>query len=195
MFNGPTTLRRALYQSQNLVSIRLLRELGIKNAVDYLKKFEFNDKEIPRDLSLALGSFSMTPLQLAKGYSVIANGGFLIEPFIVDYITDRTGNVIFQSNRFVTCSKCDEDKNTIEAESLDDIINQEDSHVKNAIRIMDERVAYIIDSILKDVIKKVLEEKLFNLGALTLQVKQGQRMDQLMLGSPAIILIWLQQLG
>ena len=120
----PTTLRRALYQSQNLVSIRLLRELGIENTVNYLKNFEFNNKEIPKDLSLALGSFSMTPLQLAKGYSVIANGGFLIAPFIVDYITDRKGSVIFQSSRFIACSKCDEDENNIEAESLDDIINQ-----------------------------------------------------------------------
>ena len=115
----------------------------------------------------------MTPLQLAKGYSVIANGGFLIEPFIVDYITDRTGSVIFQNNRFVTCSKCDEDEKYIEAESLDDIINQEDSHVKNAIRIMDERVAYIIDSILKDVIKKGTGRKALQLRRIDIAGKTG----------------------
>lgn len=173
VFNGPTTLRRALYQSQNLVSIRLLRELGIGNTVNYLKSFEFNNKEIPKDLSLALGSFSMTPLQLAKGYSVIANGGFLIAPFIVDYITDRKGSVIFQSSRFIACSKCDEDENNIEAESLDDIINQENSHVKNAIRIMDERVAYIIDSILKDVIKKGTGRKALQLRRVDIAGKTG----------------------
>lgn len=155
-FNGPTTLRRALYQSQNLVSIRLLRELGINNAVNYLKRFRFNDKTIPRDLSLALGSFSMTPIQLAKGYSIIANGGFLIEPFIVDYITDRKGDVVFKNERFIACSKCNlsENLDLFEADSLDQIINKKNSHIKDAELIMDPRVAYIIDSILKDVIKK-----------------------------------------
>ena len=155
-FNGPTTLRRALYQSKNLVSIRLLRDLGINNAIHYLKNFKFNDMKMPRDLSLALGSFSMTPMQLAKGYSIIANGGFLIEPFIVDYITDRKGNVVFQNDRFVACSECTSDQSIdfFEADSLDQIINQENSHIKNAVSIMDPRVAYIIDSILKDVIKK-----------------------------------------
>ena len=92
-FSGPTTLREALYKSKNLVSIRLLEELGIHKAITYLERFNFNERALPNDLSLALGSYAMTPLQLATAYSSIANGGFKVTPFLVDEIIDRNGKV------------------------------------------------------------------------------------------------------
>ena len=131
-FSGPTTLREALYKSKNLVSIRLLQELGIRKAITYLERFNFNEQALPRDLSLALGSYAMTPLQLATAYSSIANGGFKVTPFLVDEIIDRNGKVVFKSPRVEVCLNCDKKKSSkienqdfIEADSLDALLEQE----------------------------------------------------------------------
>lgn len=106
-FYGPTTLRRALYLSRNLVSVRLLRELGINNAIDYLNRFEFSDKPLPRDLSLSLGSYAMTPLQVASAYSTLANGGYQIKPHLVTVIENRKGETIFSTPKKIACFDCD----------------------------------------------------------------------------------------
>lgn len=189
-FSGPTTLREALYKSKNLVSIRLLQELGIRKAITYLERFNFNERALPRDLSLALGSYAMTPLQLATAYSSIANGGFKVTPFLVDEIIDRNGKVVFKSPRVEVCSNCDNSTNStkksskienqdfIEADSLDALLEQEllaekAKETKQADRIMDSRVVYIIDSILKDAIQKGTARKARGLGRKDLAGKTG----------------------
>lgn len=108
-FRGPTRLRVALVHSLNLVSIRVLRRIGIDYAIDYLQRFGFGPGQLPHGLSLALGSASVTPLQMARGYSVIANGGFLIEPYFIQRITDSTsGRVLYEANPAVACEACEE---------------------------------------------------------------------------------------
>lgn len=105
-FYGPTRLRQALAKSRNLVSIRLLRDIGIGYALDYVKRFGFEKAVLPRDLSLALGSGSMTPLELARGYTVFANGGFRIDPYFIDYIVGPDKNIINVTNPAVVCPAC-----------------------------------------------------------------------------------------
>ena len=117
-FYGPTRLREALYRSRNLVSIRLLRRMGIDRTLESLQSFGFNTSEMPLDLSLALGSYALTPLEIARGYAVFANGGYLVTPHILDKVIDRDGNVIYQSNPETVCDPCGTDTNVSnEAES------------------------------------------------------------------------------
>ncbi len=95
-FFGPTRLREGLLQSRNLVSVRLLRDLGLEKAISYAQKFGFEQSRLPSDLSLSLGTASMSPLQNAAAYSVFANGGKEIEPYFIERIKDRSGVIVFQ---------------------------------------------------------------------------------------------------
>ncbi|MBV1914393.1 MAG: transglycosylase domain-containing protein, partial [Pseudomonadales bacterium] len=88
-FGGPTRLRKALYQSKNLVSIRLLKALTPKAAIDYIQRFGFDEKSLSNDLSLALGSAALTPLEIATGYAVFANGGYKVSPYFINEIRNR----------------------------------------------------------------------------------------------------------
>ena len=90
-------MREALYRSRNLVSIRLLRRLGIDKTLLGLEKLGFETSNMPPDLSLALGSYALSPIDIASGYSIFANRGFQIEPYILDQVLDRNGKVIFQA--------------------------------------------------------------------------------------------------
>ncbi|MDO6460544.1 penicillin-binding protein 1A [Granulosicoccaceae sp. 1_MG-2023] len=108
-FFGPTRLREALVKSRNLVSIRVLRSLGLRRALDYVSRFGFNRDELPYDLSLALGSGAVTPLQLVSGYAVFANGGYLVSPFFIDEIQDTYGETLFRAPQVELCDEeCDD---------------------------------------------------------------------------------------
>lgn len=96
-FYGPTTLRDALTHSRNLVSIRLLRTIGLSKARDMAIRFGFKPEELPNSLTLALGSGSATPLRMAEAYSVFANGGFKVEPYLIDRIETDTGAVVYRA--------------------------------------------------------------------------------------------------
>jgi len=92
-FFGPTRLREAMVNSRNLVSIRLLREIGIPYATEYISSFGFDPADLPGNLSMALGSASLAPINIVRGYAVFANGGYLIDPFFIDRIVDARGGV------------------------------------------------------------------------------------------------------
>ncbi len=181
-FYGPTRLREALYRSRNLVSIRLLRRMGIDRTLEGLQAFGFDTSEMPLDLSLALGSHAMTPLDIAAGYAVFANGGYEIKPYILDKIIDRDGNVIFQASPDTVCDPCDSDRsagaqtepsidmqleellNNLAQESQIDseqdsweaialaLQNTDNTEVTPAVQVIDKQSAFLIDSMLKDVI-------------------------------------------
>lgn len=97
-FLGYIPLRVGLYRSRNLVSVRLLRQIDIEETRDYISEFGIQKDTIPEDLTLALGSGSASPLEMARAYSVFANGGFLIEPYYIDSILDANDNPIYQSS-------------------------------------------------------------------------------------------------
>ncbi|MEN8711562.1 MAG: penicillin-binding protein 1A [Arenicellales bacterium] len=105
-FFGLTRMREALKRSLNLVSIRLLRSVGIDKARDHLQRFGFKPENLPDNLSLALGTASLLPIEVARAYAVFANGGFLIEPYLVDRIEDSANQVIFQSEPLTACKLC-----------------------------------------------------------------------------------------
>ncbi|HET6725491.1 MAG TPA: penicillin-binding protein 1A [Gammaproteobacteria bacterium] len=106
-FRGPTRLRVALEESLNLVSVRVLRRVGIDYTTQFFSRFGFNPDKLPHYLSLALGSTSFTPLQMARGYSVFANGGFLIQPYFIQKIVDTTtGRTLYAANPPVACDAC-----------------------------------------------------------------------------------------
>ena len=107
VYDGPIRLRRALGQSKNVISVRLVQDLGIPKVIDQLTKFGFNKKELPKSLSIALGSASISPLELATGYAIIANGGYKVEPYIIERIEDGYGNVLYQASPKTVCKGCD----------------------------------------------------------------------------------------
>ena len=163
-FLGPIRLREALYKSRNLVSIRLLQTLGIPYTLDYVERFGFKAADLPPNLSLALGTATLTPMEIASGWTAFANGGYRIEPYLVQRIEDRNGKVVFEANPGRVPSH---------AETLPDdtgatltTFTQGDASVatlseteqplepRYAKQIIDERTAYILTSMLQDVIKR-----------------------------------------
>lgn len=155
-FLGPTRLRKALYQSRNLVSIRLLRSLGIRPTIDYVSRFGFNKDELPKDLSLALGSHSMKPIEIVSAYAVLANGGYKVEPFIIDRIEDLAGETIFSARPATVCQQCDKPDTAVESTelaTLEDILDQVEP-LPEAPRVVEPRTAFLIDNMLRDVVKK-----------------------------------------
>ena len=170
-FYGPTRLREALTFSRNLVSIRVLQHLGIGRFIDYITKLGFNTSNVSRNLTLALGTHAYTPLEIATGYSIFANGGFLVEPYLIERIEDIKGNVVFQENRLdVACANCKcvnrrcnerehiaEEEEHLESKQTSVAENREknsDLGMTVPRRVMDARVSFIVTSILRDVIKR-----------------------------------------
>ena len=100
-FYGPISLREALTKSVNIVSIKLLREIGIQKSHDYIKNFGFEKSRLPSDLSLALGSGNFSPAEMVRAYSVIANNGFITDMHFIDSIQDRFGNYIFNHDDYL----------------------------------------------------------------------------------------------
>jgi penicillin-binding protein 1A len=107
-FYGPTRLREALYRSMNLVSVRLLIfETGIGNAVRHIAKFGFPDAALPHNGSLALGGGNASPLDMAQGYAMLANGGHSVRPYVIDAIYGPTGETLYRAEPAVVCLDCE----------------------------------------------------------------------------------------
>lgn len=102
-FFGPTRLRWALTHSRNLVSIRILQDIGINHTVNHAGQFGLNTYNMPRDLSLSLGSAVLSPYQLASAYTAFANGGYRVEPYFIDRIEAADGSLVWQEARTILC--------------------------------------------------------------------------------------------
>jgi len=107
IYNGPIRLRRALAQSKNVVSVRLVQDLGTEKVIEQLGKFGFDIEKIPHNNTIALGSASLSPLKLATGYAIIANGGYAIEPYVIERIEDAYGSIIYQAAPKIVCTDCE----------------------------------------------------------------------------------------
>jgi penicillin-binding protein 1A len=105
-FYGPTRLREALVRSRNLVSVRVMRSMGIPYTVDYLTHFGFDREELPGDLTLALGSLQLTPAELAAGFATFANGGFVVKPYYIERIEDAAGTSVHEARPLIVCREC-----------------------------------------------------------------------------------------
>lgn len=172
-FYGPTRLRVALRNSRNLVSIRLLRSIGINYAIEHARRFGFDASRLPRDLSLSLGSLSLTPLELARGYMVLANGGFATQPYLIQRIEDMNGEVIYEAQPAIACLACENDSadNTQSgAEPLNTQIL--------APRVISQQNAYLMDQLLRDVILRGTARRARSLKRSDIAGKTGTTNDQ-----------------
>lgn len=178
---GPTRLREALVKSRNLVSIRLLRAMGINTAIKYVSRFGFNTGRLPKDLSLALGSGAVTPLEIVAGYGVFANGGFRTVPYMIDRIETAEGEVIYRAEPPTVCRRC-EHPDPAQVEFQDAFVGpprQED--VPPAViakRVLTPRNVFLIHSMLSDVIRRGTGRKAQVLGRNDLAGKTGTTNDQ-----------------
>ncbi|MEO6263500.1 MAG: penicillin-binding protein 1A [Luteimonas sp.] len=105
-FAGPMRLREALVQSRNLVSVRLLDAIGVDYARRYISHFGIDEALLPPNLSMSLGTASLPPLMIARGYSVFPNGGFRITPWFIDEVRNRDGKLIFKEKPATACRGC-----------------------------------------------------------------------------------------
>ncbi len=171
-FLGPIRLREALYKSRNLVSIRVLQTIGIDYALDYISAFGFNKQELPRNLSLALGTAGLTPLEIAGGWSVFANGGRKIQPYLIQRIESRDGKTLFTANP----PRTPERLQLVEEQNASLLLEEPNAEVVKPVaaeQIIDERTAYIMTSMLQDVIKRGTGRRALALGRGDLAGKTG----------------------
>jgi penicillin-binding protein 1A len=176
-FYGPTRLRVALRNSRNLVSIRLLRSMGINHAINHAQRFGFDKKKLPRNLSLSLGSLSLTPLELANGYMVLANGGFATTPYFIERIENMSGEVIFQAEPAIACLECEQKQidEKIETESLP---NDTVDTPKLAPRAINQQNIYLMNQLLRDVIRRGTGTRAKSLKRSDIGGKTGTTNDQ-----------------
>lgn len=170
-FLGPIRMREALYRSRNLVSIRLLQEIGVDYAVDYATRtFSLPRADLPHSLSLALGTANLTPLEVTTGYAVLANGGYRVQPYLITRIDDRDGNPLQRANP----ARVPDGRPASEVQSL----AADGSPVPDAERVMDARTAYIMTSMLQDVIKRGTGRRALSLGRSDIAGKTGTTNEQ-----------------
>jgi penicillin-binding protein 1A len=203
-FFGPTRLREAMVNSRNLVSIRLLREIGIPYTRDYVSMFGFDTAELPNNLSMALGSASLKPISIARGYAVFANGGYLIDPYFIERIVDARGRVVYATSPKLVCDNCTfaADAETepvemvekeepsfrplqLEAEEDLQVIEQEAVEVRDVVasptpapRVISEQNAFLVRSMMMDVVKRGTGKKAMELGRNDLAGKTGTTNEQ-----------------
>jgi len=116
-FYGPVRLREALYRSLNLASVRVLIGTGLGDAVPHIRGFGFAEEAVPYNYSLALGSGAVSPLDMARGYSVFANGGYRVEPYFIDRIEDSSGRVLYRADPPRVCPECEYDEELAEIDA------------------------------------------------------------------------------
>ena len=187
-FYGPTRLREALYRSRNLVSIRLLRDLGIEKTLNYLAQLEIPTENMPDNLSLSLGSGQLTPMELARGMAVIANGGYDVEPYLIETISDFSGEIIYQAPKTILCDEnCNEvaeqaipvtDESDAATPANASQGNEEPPQVRVMPRLADERAVFILHSMMQDVIRRGTGRRALALGRDDIAGKTGTTNEQ-----------------
>lgn len=203
-FYGPTRLREALVRSMNLVSVRLLLfETGVGNAVRHIAKFGFGDAALPRNGSLALGGGSASPLDMVQGYAVLANGGYRVSPYVIDSIFGPEGETLYRADPFVVCEPClaeadedlvielDEDGNPIEGFPLEQMADvaleyrpdaatapEMFTNINVAPRAIPAQNAFLVQDLMRDVIRRGTGRRALVLGRRDLSGKTGTSNDQ-----------------
>ncbi|WP_426115652.1 penicillin-binding protein 1A [Massilia sp. PWRC2] len=152
-YEGPMTMRRGLTKSKNMISIRILHKIGAKYGQEYTSRFGFDPEKNPPYLTLALGAGSTTPLQMAGAYAVFANGGYRVSPYLISKVTDADGKILSQAAP---------DKAGVDAN-----------------RVIDERNAFLVDSMLKDVVRYGTASKAMVLKRTDLAGKTGTTNDSI----------------
>ncbi|MEZ9545664.1 penicillin-binding protein 1A [Vibrio sp. 10N.222.51.C8] len=141
---GPTRLRIGLAQSKNVMAVRVLREVGLDDTRNYLTRFGFDIDEVPRSETIALGAGSLTPMKVAQGYSVFANGGYYVEPFYISRVETPFGETEFEATPKVVCKE--DCKQTITADPMADEFAEQDvdAKVQYAPQVISEQNAFLV---------------------------------------------------
>ena len=203
---GPTRLREALIKSRNLVSIRILQSIGLRYAINYIQRFGFEREDMPYDLSLALGSGTFSPLEIARGYAVFSNGGYLVDPYIIDRVESGNGEIVFQHQPKTVCQGCEEEDlaELAAAEAAAEAADEElvvpavddggdedvgavevadaESEVDQPVyapRVITAQNAYIMRSIMVDVVRRGTAVRAKALGRKDIAGKTGTTNDQI----------------
>ncbi len=234
-FSGPMRVREAMVQSRNLVSVRLLDAIGVDFARKYIAHFGFPIDQLPPNLSMSLGTASLTPLSVARGYAAFANGGFRVEPWFIDEVKDRAGAVVFKEKPATACPECggrggtssaalpasnivdgfdlgpapgataakpeakpkgkDKDKQPPAPEKKP-LTAEEKAAMNLAPRAIDDRIAYQIVSMLRDVVKRGTGTAAKVLGREDVGGKTGSTNDHRDawfsgFGGPYVTIVWV----
>ena len=170
---GPIRLRTALTLSRNLASIHLLQQVGLDDARDFVGRFGFSLEELPLGLSMALGTAEVSPLQMAGAYSVFANGGFRVHPYLISRVENGAGELVYQATPARACENCwfRYQESTADTASL----NREDS--ASAERVLDPRLVFQMDSMMGDVIRYGTGRKALKLKRKDIAGKTGTTND------------------
>lgn len=161
-YNGPTRVREALYRSINLVSIRVLEHIGASRTREFIMRFGFAESDLPQSTQLAIGGGSMTvsSLDMATAYAIIANGGYRIEPHLVDKVVNLQDEIVYAPAHPVVCSDCGYTNTHWNADTWQESTEFAiETHAivseipPEAERVLDERLAFLMDSLLRDVVR------------------------------------------
>lgn len=197
-FYGPTRLREALVRSMNLISVRLLLfETGFGNAINHIAKFGFGDAALIRNGSLALGGGNTSPLDMAQGYVVFANGGYAVKPYVIDSIFGPDGEPLYRADPLVVCEPCqaepedDYARDELEDFPLEQMADVADEYrpdaatdpdlfanVNAAPRAITAQNAFLIQDLMRDVIRRGTGRRARVLGRSDLSGKTGTSNDQ-----------------
>jgi penicillin-binding protein 1A len=143
-FLGPISLKYALTNSKNLVSLRLYDALGEDVVLPYISRFGFNENEFPRDdLTIAIGSHAVTPMEIVTGYAVFANGGYKVDPYLIERINNFNDGTVYVASPAVVCQSC---------EAGFDPDNPFDTNIYPAPRVVEAGTTYIMNTMLRSVI-------------------------------------------
>jgi penicillin-binding protein 1A len=165
-FFSPMPLRTALAKSVNLVSVRVLRSVGLPAAREHLARFGFDPGSLPNGLSLALGSGTVKPISMARAFGVLANGGFLVEPYFINWVEDPDGNVIEQARPSRACDYCSTPGFEVH-----------NGHPLQAPRAISPENRFLVASMLRDVVKQGTGRRALALGRGDLAGKTGTTND------------------
>ncbi|HYA39423.1 MAG TPA: penicillin-binding protein 1A [Candidatus Methylomirabilis sp.] len=182
-FYGPTRLRKALAESLNLVSVRLLRAIGVPYAVEYVQRFGFEADKLPHNLSLALGTASATPMQMVSAFAIFANGGYRVTPYFITRVEDADHHVLEQARPAAVCRECDipvDAAATGTGASAQPVAavspnNPAPSPDKSTVapRVLTPEVNFLISSMMQDVIREGTGKGALVLGRKDLAGKTG----------------------
>jgi penicillin-binding protein 1A len=171
-FYGPTPLREGLVRSRNLVSIRLLRGIGLGPAVKHIGQFGFGAAALPANLTLALGTGQVTPLEMARGFAVFANGGYLVTPYAVERVTDNQGRTVYEATPKLACAAC------VQATGLGATATRHVPTDRLAPAVITPANAFVMTDMMVDVIQRGTAQLARSLGRLDLAGKTGTTNDR-----------------
>lgn len=198
-FAGPMRLREAMVTSRNLVSVRLLDAIGIPYARDYIQRFGFEAESLPPNLSMALGTAALAPLELARGYAVFANGGYRVDPYLVREVRDRDGVIVQYTHTPRVCAGCPERLAAAGTSQIPDVaeggfdLSLGGSSRSTAVstnvdmtgppevllapEVVDERTTWLVRSLMRDVVRRGTGRRAMALGRNDLGGKTGTTND------------------